>query len=77
MSGGSGTIFKEVLPGGVKVAVKRISLESELGMKEFLAEISSLGRLRHRNLVGLKGWCTRDTGSLILVYDCMENGSLN
>lgn len=73
--GGNGSVCKGVLDG-VEIAVKRISHESEHGLKEFLAEISSLGRLKHRNLVGLRGWCKRDKGSLILVYDYMENGSL-
>ncbi|KAL5571167.1 hypothetical protein UlMin_020764 [Ulmus minor] len=75
--GGNGKVYKGVLPGGVEVAVKRISLKNDQGMREFLAEISSLGRLKHRNLVGLKGWCKKEKGSLILVYDYMENGSLD
>lgn len=74
--GGNGKVYKGVL-AGVEVAVKRISLKNEQGMREFLAEISSLGRLKHRNLVGLKGWCKREKGSLILVYDYMQNGSLD
>jgi serine/threonine protein kinase len=45
-------------------------------MKEFVAEIISMGRLRHRNLVQLLGYCRRK-GELILVYDYMPNGSLN
>ncbi|PON49675.1 Serine/threonine protein kinase [Parasponia andersonii] len=75
--GGNGKVYKGVLPGGVEIAVKRISLKNEQGMREFLAEISSLGRLKHRNLVGLRGWCKREKGSLILVYDYMQNGSLD
>ncbi|KAG2712434.1 hypothetical protein I3760_04G125800, partial [Carya illinoinensis] len=51
--------------------------ESEHGMAEFVAEVSSLGRLKHRNLVGLRGWCKNERGRLILVYDYMENGSLD
>jgi serine/threonine protein kinase len=42
-----------------------------------LAEVSSLGRLKHKNLVGLIGWCKKDKGNLILVYDFMNNGSLD
>ncbi|KAB1225893.1 L-type lectin-domain containing receptor kinase IV.2 [Morella rubra] len=45
-------------------------------MKEFVAEIISLGRLRHRNLVQLLGYCRR-RGELLLVYDYMPNGSLD
>ncbi|KAJ4823108.1 hypothetical protein Tsubulata_017608 [Turnera subulata] len=74
--GGNGKVYKGVLEGA-EVAVKTISLRSEHGTKEFLAEISSLGRLRHRNLVGMRGWCKTDRGSLLLVYDYMKNGSLD
>ncbi|KAK4485234.1 hypothetical protein RD792_007863 [Penstemon davidsonii] len=75
--GGNGKVYKGVFPGGLEVAVKRISHQSSEGVREFLAEISSLGRLKHRNLVGLRGWCKKEKGSLILVYDYMENGSLD
>ncbi|XP_010272491.1 PREDICTED: L-type lectin-domain containing receptor kinase VII.1-like [Nelumbo nucifera] len=75
--GGNGKVYKGVLAGGVEVAVKLISHETDEGMKEFVAEVSSLGRLKHRNLVGLRGWCKREKRNLALVYDYMENGSLD
>nr|AKV93676.1 clade VII lectin receptor kinase [Nicotiana benthamiana] len=75
--GGNGKVYKGVLTGSLEVAVKRISHESSEGARQFLAEISSLGRLKHRNLVSLRGWCKKDRRSLILVYDYMENGSLD
>jgi serine/threonine protein kinase len=53
------------------VAVKRVSHESRQGIKE----VVSIGRLRHRNLVQLVGYCRRK-GELLLVYDYMPNGSL-
>ncbi|XP_027339189.1 L-type lectin-domain containing receptor kinase VII.1-like [Abrus precatorius] len=74
--GGNGKVYKGVLRGGVEIAVKHISHEND-GMREFLAEISSLGRLKQRNLVGLRGWCKKDVGNFLLVYDYMENGSLD
>ncbi|XWS19604.1 hypothetical protein CRYUN_Cryun31cG0029800 [Craigia yunnanensis] len=74
--GGNGKVYKGVLPGGTEIAVKRISHEND-GMREFLAEISSLGRLKHRSLVGLKGWCKKEKGTFMLIYDYMENGSLD
>lgn len=75
--GGNGKVYKGALRGGgVEVAVKRISHEND-GVREFLAEISSLGRLKQRNLVGLRGWCKKDAGNFLLVYDYMENGSLD
>lgn len=59
-----------------EVAVKRISHESRQGMKEFIAEVVSIGRLRHRNLAQLLGYCRRK-GELLLVYEYMPNGSLD
>ncbi|CAJ1939728.1 unnamed protein product, partial [Sphenostylis stenocarpa] len=53
-----------------------ISHEND-GVREFLAEVSSLGRLKQRNLVGLRGWCKKDVESFLLVYDYMEKGSLD
>ncbi|GFS46355.1 concanavalin A-like lectin protein kinase family protein [Actinidia rufa] len=75
--GGNGKVYKAVLAKGAEVAVKVISHDNSEGMREFLAEVSSLGRLKHRNLVGLRGWCKKEKGSLILVYDYIENGSLD
>jgi serine/threonine protein kinase len=45
-------------------------------MKEFVAEVVSLGRLRHRNVMHLLGYCRRK-GELLLVYEYMPNGSLD
>ncbi|CAN6442774.1 unnamed protein product [Victoria cruziana] len=75
--GGFGRVYHGVLPGTKEeVAVKRISRGSKQGLREFVAEVSSIGRLRHRNLVQLQGWCRR-RGDLLLVYDYMPNGSLD
>uniref|UniRef100_A0A0D9Y0Q4 non-specific serine/threonine protein kinase n=1 Tax=Leersia perrieri TaxID=77586 RepID=A0A0D9Y0Q4_9ORYZ len=75
-SGGFGKVYRGVLPGGVDIAVKRVSHESRQGIREFVAEIGSIGRLRHRHLVHLHGWCRRH-GDLLLVYDFMPNASLD
>ncbi|CAL0304482.1 unnamed protein product [Lupinus luteus] len=75
--GGFGKVFKGTLPNSkTEVAVKRVSHESKQGLREFVSEIASIGRLRHRNLVQLLGWC-RCRGDLLLVYDFMANGSLD
>nr|XP_023875361.1 L-type lectin-domain containing receptor kinase IV.1-like [Quercus suber] len=76
-SGGFGQVYKGVLATSkIEIAVKKISHESRQGMREFVAEIVSIGRLRHRNLVPLLGYCRRK-GELLLVYDYMSNGSLD
>lgn len=75
--GGFGRVYKGTLPStNTQVAVKRISHESKQGLREFVSEIASIGRLRHRNIVQLLGWC-RCSGDLLLVYDYMPNGSLD
>ncbi|KAE8806488.1 Lectin-domain containing receptor kinase A4.3 [Hordeum vulgare] len=76
-AGGFGEVYKGVLKLSKKeIAVKRMSHESRQGMKEFITEVVSIGKLRHRNLVQLLGYCRRK-GELMLVYDYMSNGSLD
>ncbi|KAK1286258.1 L-type lectin-domain containing receptor kinase VII.1 [Acorus calamus] len=79
--GGNGKVYKGVLNlkegGVVPVAIKCFAAESGESVKWFLSEISTLGRLKHRNLVSLIGWSKRERGNLILVYEYMENGSLD
>jgi serine/threonine protein kinase len=60
----------------IQVSIKRFLHDSKQGLREFVSEISSIGRLRHRNLVQLLGWCRRKS-DLLLVYDFMANGSLD
>lgn len=74
--GSFGTVYKALfLPSGTIAAVKR-SRHSHDGKTEFLAELSIIAGLRHKNLVQLQGWCV-DRGELLLVYDFMPNGSLD
>ncbi|XP_006664284.1 L-type lectin-domain containing receptor kinase SIT2-like [Oryza brachyantha] len=77
-AGGFGQVYKGVLRrSGDEVAVKRMSSSNTReAMRGFVAEIASLGRMRHRNLVELRGWCRRGQ-DMFLVYDLMPNGSLD
>lgn len=51
-SGGFGRVYRGVIScTGLEVAIKWIAQDSRQGMREFVAEITSMGRLRHRNLV--------------------------
>ncbi|KAL7247409.1 hypothetical protein ACSBR2_002345 [Camellia fascicularis] len=76
-AGGFGKVYRGVIPSSNElIAVKKISHDSKQGMREFVTEIVSMGRLRHRNLVRLLGYCRRK-GELLLVYDYMPNGSLD
>lgn len=75
--GGFGRVYKGVLPAtNLEIAVKRVSHDSKQGVREFVAEVVSIGRMRHRNLAQLLGYCRRK-GELLLVYDYMVNGSLD
>ncbi|KAG5550647.1 hypothetical protein RHGRI_015558 [Rhododendron griersonianum] len=66
-TGGFGAVYKGALPTtGEEIAVKKImSNNSVQGMREFAAEIECLGRLRHKNLVNLQGWCKRKNDLLL------------
>ncbi|PON76971.1 Serine/threonine protein kinase [Trema orientale] len=70
-----GTIHDDDLPPKA-IAVKKISSTSEQGEREYLAEICTTGRLRHKNILKLEGWC-HQSDHLLLVYDYMPNGSLD
>lgn len=53
--GGFGRVYKGVLPASkTEVAVKVVSHDARQGMKQFVAEVVSIGRLRHRNVVQLR-----------------------
>ncbi|KAE9451312.1 hypothetical protein C3L33_16788, partial [Rhododendron williamsianum] len=75
--GGFGRVYRGVLPtSNIEVAVKGVAHDSRQGLREFVAEIATIGRLRHPNLVRLLGYCRRKQ-ELLLVYDYMPNGSLD
>ncbi|GLJ51267.1 hypothetical protein SUGI_1090480 [Cryptomeria japonica] len=74
-SGAFGSVFAGCLPDNTLVAVKR--LEGSAGAeKQFRAEISTIGRIQHVNLVKLWGFCVKGPRRL-LVYAYMANSSLN
>uniref|UniRef100_A0ACD5UQM3 Uncharacterized protein n=1 Tax=Avena sativa TaxID=4498 RepID=A0ACD5UQM3_AVESA len=69
------TIFKGQLTNGSVVAVRRVESSPKGGQLEFCKEMEILGRLHHRHLVGLKGYCLTRF-ERFQVYEYMENGSL-
>ncbi|PHU07060.1 hypothetical protein BC332_23549 [Capsicum chinense] len=76
-AGGFGKVYKGVMPiTKLEIAVKKISHESRQVMKEFVLEIVSIGRMQHRNVVPLLGYCRRKR-ELLLVYEYMSNESLD
>ncbi|KAM0935857.1 putative protein kinase RLK-Pelle-LRR-Xb-1 family [Dioscorea sansibarensis] len=74
--GGFGTVYKAILPEGRMVAIKRLNGGNHFqGDREFLAEMETIGKVKHRNLVPLLGYCVF-SDERFLIYEYMENGSL-
>jgi tRNA A-37 threonylcarbamoyl transferase component Bud32 len=78
-SGGSGKVYRVPLRGGAVVAVKKLcsrgKAEEKVG-REFDSEVRILGDIRHANIVSLLCYISSDDTKL-LVYEYMENGSLD
>ncbi|OMO90858.1 hypothetical protein COLO4_18840 [Corchorus olitorius] len=61
-TGGFGSVYKGTLKNPPRiVAVKKISATSKQGEKEYFAEICTIGRLRHKNIVQLQGKSTPES----------------
>ena len=73
--GGFGEVFKATLKDGSSVAIKKLIRLSCQGDREFMSEMETLGKIKHRNLVPLLGYCLVGEERL-LVYEYMEYGSL-
>ncbi|KAE8799798.1 Lectin-domain containing receptor kinase A4.2 [Hordeum vulgare] len=79
--GGFGTVYLGYVDRmNLEVAVKRVSTDKKAdtnrGEKEFVAEVNTISKLSHRNLVKLIGWC-HEKGELLLVYEYFPMGSLD
>lgn len=74
--GGFGLVFKATLPDNQNVAIKRLSGDCGQVDREFQAEVETLSRAQHPNLVLLQGYC-KHKNERLLIYSYMENGSLD
>ncbi|XAR73579.1 Non-specific serine/threonine protein kinase [Bertholletia excelsa] len=74
--GGFGGVYKGTLKNGNVVAVKRLALASDRVKSDFEIEVKLISNIHHRNLLRLQG-CCQEGPELLLVYDCMANGSLD
>ncbi|CAD6226284.1 unnamed protein product [Miscanthus lutarioriparius] len=74
--GGYGPVYKGTLTDGRVIAVKQLSKPSLHGKRQFVAEVATISAVQHRNLVKLHGCCI-DTNTHLLVYEYLENGSLD
>jgi len=74
--GGSGVVYKGVLPDGEQVAVKRfMRMSSQVSDDEFWNGLGIMRRIFHKNMVELKGYCIH-AKTKFLVHEFVENGSL-
>ncbi|XP_039125412.1 receptor like protein kinase S.2 [Dioscorea cayenensis subsp. rotundata] len=72
-----GTGYHGYLHGRYHVLVKRLGMRTCPALRaRFSDELHNLGKLRHRNLVQLRGWCT-EQGEMLVVYDYSSNASLS
>lgn len=74
-SGGFGEVYKAQLRDGCVVAIKKLIHVTGQGDREFMAEMETIGKVKHRNLVPLLGYCKIGEERL-LVYEYMKWGSL-
>lgn len=74
-SGGFGDVYKAQLKDGSVVAIKKLIHVSGQGDREFTAEMETIGKIKHRNLVSLLGYC-KVKEERLLVYEYMKYGSL-
>lgn len=64
-----GTAYHGILGEHCHVMVKRLGMKTCPALRErFSNELRNIARLRHRNLVQLRGWCT-EHGEMLVVYD--------
>ncbi|XP_031250781.1 probable receptor-like serine/threonine-protein kinase At4g34500 [Pistacia vera] len=73
--GGYGIVYRGVLQDGSVVAVKNLLNNKGQAEKEFKVEVEAIGKVRHKNLVCLIGYCAEGTQRM-LVYEYINNGNL-
>ncbi|KAH8505129.1 hypothetical protein H0E87_012397 [Populus deltoides] len=73
--GGFGSVYWGRTSDGLQIAVKKLKAMNSKAEMEFAVEVEVLGRVRHKNLLGLRGYCA-GTDQRLIVYDYMPNLSL-
>ncbi|KAJ4832415.1 hypothetical protein Tsubulata_031420 [Turnera subulata] len=74
--GGYGIVYSGILGDGTRVAVKNLLNNRGQAEKEFKVEVEAIGRVRHKNLVRLLGYCVEGAYRM-LVYEYVDNGNLD
>lgn len=73
--GAFGVVHKGTLEDGAEVAIKQL-IDTNHGVNDFEAEVKTLGRVNHTNLVTLLGF-TLHRNWKFLIYEFVEKGSLD
>ncbi|KAL3845162.1 hypothetical protein ACJIZ3_002565 [Penstemon smallii] len=73
--GGYGIVYHGVLEDNSRVAVKNLLNNRGQAEREFKVEVEAIGRVRHKNLVRLLGYCAEGAHRM-LVYEYVDNGNL-
>lgn len=73
--GGYGIVYHGRLTDGTSVAVKNLLNNKGQAEKEFRVEVEAIGRVRHKCLVRLLGYCAEGAHRM-LVYEFVDNGNL-
>ncbi|KAK1401894.1 cysteine-rich receptor-like protein kinase 2 [Heracleum sosnowskyi] len=74
--GGFGDVYKGIMKNGHVVAVKKLATSTSKVKADFESEIRLTSEVNHRNIIRLLG-CCRKGPELLLVFEYMENGSLD
>ncbi|KAG8368355.1 hypothetical protein BUALT_Bualt15G0036900 [Buddleja alternifolia] len=74
-SSGASIVYKAVLQNGAAFAVRRIGESGVQRMKEFENQVRTIAKMRHQNLVRVRGFYWGDDEKLV-IHDYVSNGSL-
>lgn len=70
-----GIVYKVVLENGLMLAVRRLEDKGWLRLKEFLADVEAMSKIKHPNVLNLQACCWSPEEKL-LIYDYIPNGDL-
>uniref|UniRef100_A0A7C9FP96 non-specific serine/threonine protein kinase n=1 Tax=Opuntia streptacantha TaxID=393608 RepID=A0A7C9FP96_OPUST len=73
--GGYGIVYYGLLEDNTQIAVKNLLNNKGQAEKEFKVEVEAIGRVRHKCLVKLLGYCA-EGAQRMLVYEFVNNGNL-